>query len=66
MRETGTPIWVGEFGPVYVDEPAADDMRYQVLRDQLEIYDRYQASLRSVILSVLQNRPRKPRALTVG
>ena len=44
MRETGTPIWVGEFGPVYVDEPAADDMRYQVLRDQLEIYDRYQAS----------------------
>jgi hypothetical protein len=44
MRQTGTPIWVGEFGPVYVGDPAADAMRYQVLRDQLEIYDRYQAN----------------------
>jgi endoglucanase len=44
MRQTGTPIWVGEFGPVYVGEPVADAMRYQVLRDQLEIYDRYQAN----------------------
>nr|HET6904136.1 cellulase family glycosylhydrolase [Ktedonobacteraceae bacterium] len=44
MQQTGTPIWVGEFGPVYVGEPAADAMRYQVLRDQLEIYNRYHAS----------------------
>jgi aryl-phospho-beta-D-glucosidase BglC (GH1 family) len=44
MRQTGTPIWVGEFGPVYVGEPAADAMRYQVLRDQLEIFTRYQAN----------------------
>lgn len=43
MRQTGTPIWVGEFGPVYVGDLSADAMRYQVLRDQLEIYKRYQA-----------------------
>jgi len=39
MRETGTPIWVGEFGPAQ-----AEPKRYPVLRNQLEIYDRYQAS----------------------
>ncbi len=39
MRETGTPIWVGEFGAAQ-----ADVTRYPVLRDQLAIYDRYQAS----------------------
>ncbi|WP_376795049.1 glycoside hydrolase family 5 protein [Thermogemmatispora sp.] len=44
MRETGTPIWIGEFGPVYRGEPEADAMRYQLLRDQLEIYQRYGAS----------------------
>lgn len=44
MRQTDTPIWVGEFGPVYVGEPTADAMRYQVLRDQLEIYQRYHAN----------------------
>jgi endoglucanase len=44
MRETATPIWVGEFGPVYQGNPDVDAMRYQVLRDQLDIYDRYQAS----------------------
>lgn len=43
MRETGTPIWVGEFGPVYTGDPALDEMRYQVLADQLEIYDRHAA-----------------------
>jgi hypothetical protein len=41
MRETGTPIWIGEFGPVY---PTEDEWRYQLLRDQLEIYQRYGAS----------------------
>ena len=43
MRETGTPIWVGEFGPVYTGDPERDEMRYQVLSDQLEIYDRHAA-----------------------
>lgn len=43
MRETGTPIWVGEFGPVYTGDPAVDEMRYQVLADQLEIYERHGA-----------------------
>lgn len=44
MRETGTPIWVGEFGPVYTGEPERDAMRYQVLRDQLDIYAEHGAS----------------------
>jgi endoglucanase len=41
MLEHGVPIWVGEFGPVYKGEDEADAMRYQLLRDQLEIYTRY-------------------------
>ena len=44
MRETGTPIWVGEFGPVYTGDPDRDDQRYRLLQDQLEIYDRHGAS----------------------
>jgi endoglucanase len=43
QRETGTPIWVGEFGPVYTGDPRLDEMRYQVLADQLDIYDRHDA-----------------------
>jgi endoglucanase len=43
MRRTGTPIWVGEFGPVYPGDARRDEMRLQVLRDQLEIYRRHQA-----------------------
>ena len=43
MRRTGTPIWVGEFGPVYPGGARADAMRRQVLIDQLEIYRRHQA-----------------------
>ena len=43
MRETGTPIWVGEFGPVYTGDPERDEMRYQVLADQLELYGRHAA-----------------------
>ncbi|MGP3914485.1 glycoside hydrolase family 5 protein [Nonomuraea sp. 10N515B] len=39
QRETGTPLWVGEFGPVYTGDPAVDTQRLQILRDQLEIYD---------------------------
>ena len=44
MRETGTPIWVGEFGPVYTGDPERDGERYRLLEDQLEIYSRHDAS----------------------
>lgn len=43
QRETGTPLWVGEFGPVYTGDPVIDEMRYQVLADQLEIFDAHEA-----------------------
>ncbi|MER6616197.1 glycoside hydrolase family 5 protein [Streptomyces xantholiticus] len=43
-RRTGTPLWVGEFGPVYSGDPAVDKHRYAVLRDQLEIYREHGAS----------------------
>jgi endoglucanase len=44
MRETGTPIWIGEFGPVYTGEPAADAGRRTLLADQLDVYARHGAS----------------------
>ncbi|MFG6503274.1 glycoside hydrolase family 5 protein [Microbacterium sp. P05] len=44
MRETGTPIWVGEFGPVYTGDPKRDEERYRLLQDQLDIYDQHDAS----------------------
>ncbi len=44
MRRTGTPIWIGEFGPMYTGEPERDASRYQILRDQLDIYRRHGAS----------------------
>ncbi|MBG0818218.1 glycoside hydrolase family 5 protein [Planomonospora sp. ID82291] len=43
QRETGTPIWVGEFGPVYTGDPEIDAQRYRILADQLEIFDEHQA-----------------------
>jgi endoglucanase len=43
QRESATPIWVGEFGPVYTGDPDRDEQRYQILADQLEIYDRHGA-----------------------
>ncbi|GLW11864.1 hypothetical protein Misp01_69920 [Microtetraspora sp. NBRC 13810] len=43
QRETGTPLWVGEFGPVYTGDPKIDEQRYQILRDQLDIYDANEA-----------------------
>jgi endoglucanase len=39
-RETGTPLYVGEFGPIYIGEPERDRELYQILADQLEIYRR--------------------------
>jgi hypothetical protein len=44
MRQTGTPIWIGEFGPVYTGNPARDEGRYRLLSDQLEIYREQGAS----------------------
>ena len=43
MRRTGTPIWIGEFGPVFVD-PARDDDKYRLLSDQLDVYEAHGAS----------------------
>jgi endoglucanase len=44
MLEHDVPTWVGEFGPVYTGDPEADAMRYQLLRDQLDIYTRHGVS----------------------
>ncbi|WP_083227775.1 glycoside hydrolase family 5 protein [Mucilaginibacter sp. PPCGB 2223] len=38
------PIWVGEFGPVYTGDPQKDEVRYQVLKDQLAYYHKYKVS----------------------
>ncbi len=38
------PLWVGEFGPVYTGNPEKDEMRYQILKDQLAYYDKYKVS----------------------
>jgi len=44
MFENNVPVWVGEFGPVYTGVPEKDEMRYQLLKDQLANYDHYQVS----------------------
>ncbi len=44
MLENQTPVWVGEFGPVYTGIPEADAMRYQLLEDQLAMYEDLHAS----------------------
>lgn len=44
MRDSGTPIWVGEFGPVYTGDEHKDAQRLRLLEDQLEIYERHDAS----------------------
>ncbi len=38
MIDNQTPIWIGEFGPVYTGDPNKDAMRYQLLEDQLSFY----------------------------
>ncbi|GAA4219534.1 hypothetical protein FHR32_000416 [Streptosporangium album] len=43
QRETGTPVWAGEFGPVYTGDPAVDEQRYRILADQLDTYDAHGA-----------------------
>lgn len=44
MLSHHVPIWVGEFGPVYSGIPEKDEMRYQVLKDQLAYYEKYRVS----------------------
>jgi hypothetical protein len=42
-RRTGTPLYVGEFAPIYTGDPAVDAVRRRILEDQLERYRRYDA-----------------------
>jgi endoglucanase len=42
-RRTGTPLYVGEFGPIYTGNETIDAQRRQLLADQLEIYREYEA-----------------------
>ncbi|GIZ36915.1 hypothetical protein CKM354_000038100 [Cercospora kikuchii] len=48
MRQHGSPVWNGEFGPVYADSKLDEDheainaARTNLLSKQLEIYDKYQ------------------------
>jgi endoglucanase len=42
-RRTGTPIWVGEFGPVYTGDERLDAQRRVLLDDQLAIYRAHHA-----------------------
>ena len=44
MFTHNVPLWVGEFGPVYTGIPEKDEMRYQVLKDQLAYYRKYKVS----------------------
>jgi hypothetical protein len=50
MSQFHTPVWNGEFGPVYADPRKDADAaeinqeRYNLLGEQLRIYDRYQIS----------------------
>ncbi|MDQ1513273.1 MAG: endoglucanase [Microbacteriaceae bacterium] len=42
-RATGTPILVGEFGPIYTGDTAEDAKRRRILADQLELYRQHDA-----------------------
>jgi endoglucanase len=42
-RRTETPIYVGEFAPIYTGDPEADALRREILDHQLERYRRYDA-----------------------
>jgi len=42
-RSTGTPIFVGEFGPIYAGDANQDEQRLQILEDQLDIYREHNA-----------------------
>ncbi len=40
-RSTGTPLYVGEFAPIYTGDEARDAELFRLLDDQLEIYRRH-------------------------
>jgi endoglucanase len=42
-RRTGTPIYVGEFAPIYTGDAEVDAVRQRILDDQLELYRRHAA-----------------------
>ena len=42
-RRTGTPIYVGEFAPIYSGDETIDKLRRRILDDQLERYRRHDA-----------------------
>jgi aryl-phospho-beta-D-glucosidase BglC (GH1 family) len=42
-RTTGTPLMVGEFGPIYTGRGDEDEQRLRLLSDQLAIYAEYQS-----------------------
>src|SRR3954469_9046896 len=42
-RRTGTPIYVGEFAPIYTGDPQTDALRTRILQDQLDLYRRHDA-----------------------
>ena len=44
MFDNQTPIWVGEFGPVYTGSVEEDEIRYRLLADQLTFYRELGAS----------------------
>ncbi|MCU1441584.1 MAG: glycoside hydrolase family 5 protein [Rhodoglobus sp.] len=44
MRDAGTPLMVGEFGPIYTNDEAIDSQRRVILADQLDIYREYNCS----------------------
>jgi len=44
MFSRHVPLWVGEFGPVYTGDLRRDEMRYQILKDQLAYYNKYKVS----------------------
>lgn len=44
MRDAGTPLMVGEFGPIYTGDEEVDRKRREILADQLDIYRQYNSS----------------------
>jgi endoglucanase len=42
--KTKTPVYVGEFAPIYVGDERVDAMRRQILADQLELYREFNVS----------------------
>ena len=76
MRKTNTPVWVGEFGPVYTGDPARDEQCAQLLADQLDIYRRHEASwsiwtykdvgLQGLVHTAPHSTPKSSASLTCG